>query len=298
MIHSDFFLLFAATGNIAKSTSWALWGATHTCFIRNFALANNVGDLTAKADSQGAVALISGWLTGIALISYSHSAPFLFAAYFALTPLHVLATRNLLMSAEFEILNETKAMLIIKEYLNSGDIPSMTQIKPSERFFGEYPSVAIRLPPIRLGTTLDKAFNRFDELVWAIECIPGENYVIGWKNARIHIVFHKNAEGSLSDIPNQDHLNVIGRDALKSLLHAMKFEKSVSGLKASQFDVEKSLRHPVISELLIQSHEWTNEAFPKFIAQLDAKVWFIPDFHHLMPFILLSRLYRIGKVSL
>lgn len=65
---------------------------------------------------------------------------------------------------------------------------------------------------------------------------------------------------------------VVGRDMLKSLLHAMKFENSLAKLEASSFDTKKPITHPVIAELLTQSYEWTNDKLPQFIAKLDAKV--------------------------
>lgn len=158
-----------------------------------------MGDLTAKSESQAAVALITGWLTGISLISFSHSPTFLFSAFFVLAPLHFIATRQLLLSAEFEVLNESKATLIITEYLKTERIPSMIDIKPFERFFGESvkPVNANQIPPLCLGSTLDQAFNSADELLRSIESCKGENYLIGRPgDGKIHIVLHRDAEGT------------------------------------------------------------------------------------------------------
>ena len=160
------FLTLASLGNVAKSSSWALWGATHTYFIKHFALANNVGDLTAKSDAQGAFAQISGWFAGIIAISYSHSAPFLFTFYFLLAPLHVIATWNLLHAAEFRLLNEACAKVMIQHYLQHNRPPTNAYLDANTKFFREAVKDDSRFPKIDLGASLD-VFESKEELLSA-----------------------------------------------------------------------------------------------------------------------------------
>jgi hypothetical protein len=215
LLPPNMFLLFAASGNAAKvnwpkrdgkhvfkltdrttqCVSWALWGATHMCFIRYFALTNNVGDLTAKSEAQGAAAQIAGWISGISLISYSHTAAFLFMAYTALAPLHAVSTWQLLKSAQFEVLNESKALLIIKEFLATGSIPSMRMLRPQERLFGEFIDKQSQLPKIELGVTIADAFLQLDECMTAISVLRNENYLLSWNGSKFAVVFHRNMDG-------------------------------------------------------------------------------------------------------
>ncbi len=130
-----------------------------------------MGDLTAKSESQGAAALITGWMSGIALISMSHSASFLFAAYAALAPLHVIATYNLLKSADFEVLNESKTQLIIRSYLDTQEIPSPPALKKDEVFFGEFVKNSSSLPKIELGSTIEGAFENSVDFLKAVQAV-------------------------------------------------------------------------------------------------------------------------------
>lgn len=260
LVSPSMFLALAATGNIAKATSYALWGATHMCFVRNFAMTSNVGDLTAKSEAQGAVALITGWLSGIILISHSHSVAFLFAAYFALAPLHYVATRNLLASAEFEILNETKATLIITEFIKTAHVPTMKELKPYERFFGEFvDDKKVKLPSIILGSTVEQAFSRASDLSRVMHALPGENYLIGINKGTIHVVLHHETEG---------------RDALKALFNSLKYYALVKELVNEEgMKTLSNEANGVLMQRLRQSHRWTFKNFPAFVSKLDSLDW-------------------------
>jgi hypothetical protein len=159
----DHFLLYAAGGNILKSIAWALWGTTHTCFIKQFTITNNLGDLVAKAESQGAAAQIAGWLCGLFIISHDHSSFWLFSCYFILGPVHVFSTLGLIKSADFQTLNESKMMLVIDHYLTTSNIPDPEDLTDKEGWFGETISSKIKMPFIKLGVTADVCFANVDE---------------------------------------------------------------------------------------------------------------------------------------
>lgn len=61
------FLLMAASGNVLKNVSWMMVSATRAHFMKNFALKDNLGDLTGKAGSQMTLASLIG--TGLGLLS-------------------------------------------------------------------------------------------------------------------------------------------------------------------------------------------------------------------------------------
>ena len=314
---SHMFLLLAASGNVAKSISWALWGATHTCFIRNFALSNNVGDLTAKSDAQGAFALITGWLSGVAAISFSHSAPFLFSLFACLAPLHAMATWRLLRSAEFEILNESKvgyfcvvltnipslsllqspfsplrtlctssltslqATLIIRHYLKTGTIASMVELKPYEKLFGESIKDTEGIPQMELGSTIDQAFDTAGEIQNALTALRVERrihfYLIHCRGKItclefVAICFESSFTGKqmVMEQTNAPVLTPPGQDSLKALLNVMKFYESIA---TSSITPDRwSLENGDVVKLLEESHHWTVDNFPAFVAKLDAMV--------------------------
>ena len=264
LAHPDYFLLLAATGNILKSMSYALWGATHVYFTRHFALSsNNISDLTAKADSQSAFALITGWLTGICLISTSHSPAFLFGCYFALAPLHAVATTGLLNNVKFELLNEPKAASIAREFVRNSRIPTTSEQLEGVGFLGEFTSKASRLkiPAVEIGCSIEETFYSLSNAKTVVETIRDENYIFGYKTnsdgSRWYgIVLHKDAHGL---------------DMIKSLLNVIKFDHFLEQTHFQQ--KEKDIDDPIILELQTRSHHWTVENFPSFIAKLEAANW-------------------------
>jgi len=90
---STYFLLFASLGNLFKKGSNAAYGPAYRVFLNSFAVKNNIGDVSAKAESQ----VVAGKLVGLGIgisISYAanSSVQELFLAYLALAALHIFCT--------------------------------------------------------------------------------------------------------------------------------------------------------------------------------------------------------------
>lgn len=178
-------------------------------FTRHFALSNNIGDLTGKSESQSAFALITGWFTGILLISYSHTPLFLFSCYFGLVPLHALATYKLLKSVKFEVLGQARACWLCNVFVREGRIVNPTDKMEGVGLFGEFLKKKVifdrslnrkgGVPKIHLGSSLDKAFGTLTDAFLCIEAVRGEDYLLGLgknpDNYGLSIVLHKEAEG-------------------------------------------------------------------------------------------------------
>ena len=65
---STAFLILASTANILKNVSWMVVSATRAHFMKNFALKNNLGDLTGKSASQMTLASLIGTGLGLAVL--------------------------------------------------------------------------------------------------------------------------------------------------------------------------------------------------------------------------------------
>jgi hypothetical protein len=163
------FLLFASLGNACRGISYMIWGATHTFFAKNFALQNNVGDISAKADSQMVVAHLGGLAAGIGLISLHHSAAFLLLAFGALVPLQLSASVQSLRACHFEVLNHTKALLLLDEFVARGTVPSPSEMRRSESWFGEW--VTVRTPNVQIGVAVADAFATEDQLRHSLDTL-------------------------------------------------------------------------------------------------------------------------------
>ncbi|KAI3636536.1 hypothetical protein MIR68_005420 [Amoeboaphelidium protococcarum] len=290
LVPSNYFLLLAASGNILKSVSWAVWGVTHMWFIRNFALSNNVGDLSAKAEAQSALALVSGWMSGVVLLSYSHSPATLFLTYLLLAPVHGLATYKELKNAEIGSMNNAKALVLCRGFVhnNGTDVYQVgdAQIEKWIGILGESlrkkPKRSLdngklkqhqyqtddafdRLPDVRMGSTIESSFDALQDAKMVADTIRDENYLLGVRTLMrsdgsrqrtIHIVLHKEAEG---------------RDSLKALLNAVKLDQMLD-LRTLQKEDELCHNKKMMS-IFKDSHQWTLDHFASFIAKLDNHDW-------------------------
>ncbi|CAG8634549.1 5343_t:CDS:2, partial [Acaulospora colombiana] len=87
-----------------------------------------------------------------------------------------------------------------------------------------------------------------------------ENYLLSYhpRSNTIHTLYHSDAESN---------------DVIKSILHSLRFHDIVSRgeTKVDDLNTEEATQH--IKESMRVSHEWTNEKFGNFVAELDDKDW-------------------------
>eukprot|EP00743_Colponemidia_sp_Colp-15_P010498 GILK01011567.1.p1 GENE.GILK01011567.1~~GILK01011567.1.p1 ORF type:complete len:508 (+),score=60.23 GILK01011567.1:81-1526(+) len=258
----SWFLPLASLGNSCRSISFLIWGATHAYFSKNFALQNNVGDVVAKADSQMVVAHLSGMALGIAMISFSHTPLFLFSCYAALIPVHLIATVNSLKAANFELLNDHKALLITQEFLTKGKVLSPSEISKDEKWFGEFVEPRVSSPRVQLGVSVAQAFESEDQLNTTVDVLRDENYLLAVKDPHdISILLHEDAQA---------------RDILRSFVHASSLFNLSQQKASARFGNLPPLKienTEQLREMLIQSHEHTDQVFETFVEALENSGW-------------------------
>lgn len=81
---------------------------------------------------------LMGMLTGVGLISVSHSPMFLFGVFAVLSPINIWSTTKMLHAAKFEILNQAKLTLLSREFIDSGAVVEYDKLKDREIGFGEW----------------------------------------------------------------------------------------------------------------------------------------------------------------
>ncbi|CAG8458108.1 14465_t:CDS:10 [Acaulospora morrowiae] len=248
------FLPLASLGNACESIQYSIFGATHMAFVRNFALSGNVGDIVAKDDAQMSFAHLLGMLSGVAMITISHDPVVLFTWFTVLAPFNIYATLSLLNAAQFEILNQAKLSLIARQYIDCDKVPTMEELKDREIGFGEWirPGKSPIGVKMRLGVTASEAFRRTEDMMNALKVLENENYLLSYHphSNTIHTLYHSDAESN---------------DVIKSILHSLKFHDTVT--KGDNDNTES------IVDSMRVSHEWTNERFGNFVAELDDKDW-------------------------
>ncbi|KAJ3100176.1 hypothetical protein HDU97_002457 [Phlyctochytrium planicorne] len=283
------FLVFASLGFALRSIHFSIYNATHMTFTRNFALQGNVGDLVAKDDSQMTIAHLLGMSTGVLLLYLSHSHLFLFLCFSLLAPVHFVATLYLVDAAKFEVLNRPRLLLICKGYVESallmsdrggiggvkGRVMGVEGVEKYQRGFGEWLKKGVDVPRVMMGEEVLKCFENEDQMQVALNVLEGEHYLIGLRvrDGTFTLSYHQNAT----------HLDVI-----KSLLHVTKLwtllrEHHPTVFRSSP-DVPASpspylsmddemLGVDLFCRELVRSREWTCQAFPLLVAEMEVKKW-------------------------
>ncbi|KAI7898606.1 vitamin B6 photo-protection and homoeostasis-domain-containing protein [Cokeromyces recurvatus] len=261
VVSPKLFLPLAAAGNTFELIHESIWIASHMTFTKHFSPNGNIGDIVAKDDAQMSTAHLLGMLTGVGIISISHSPMFLFGIFAILSPLNIWTTCKMLHTAEFEILNQAKLTLLGRKFIDSGGISVIDyeQLKDHEAGFGEwikpsyYGSSKDNIVKIRMGSSAEKAFASSGEVQEIVKVLKHENYLLNYHKNTMWILFHQDAESN---------------DVIKSILHSLKFYEQ---LTRTEIVKEKDWERYMYT--LEDSLNWTRENYKKFITELDKKNW-------------------------
>ena len=142
---------------------------------------------------------LMGMLTGVGLISVSHSPMFLFGVFAVLSPINIWSTTKMLHAAKFEILNQAKLTLLSREFIDSGAVVEYDKLKDREIGFGEWikptygknkkGGIAVNL---KLGPSAEQAYGVAGEVEGVVQVLKvrsvfhlGEAvYLMQWQLAR------------------------------------------------------------------------------------------------------------------
>lgn len=138
----------------------------------------------AKDDAQMSTAHLLGMLSGVGLITVSHSPTFLFAVFAVLSPINIWTTVKMLNAADFEILNQAKLTLLGRKFIDSGAVVEYDKLKDQEVGFGEWikPKIGGIAVKIKMGSSVEKAFGVSGEVQGAIQVLK---VIIDLKNIYI-----------------------------------------------------------------------------------------------------------------
>ncbi|CAO3613646.1 unnamed protein product [Mucor fragilis] len=254
------FLPLAAAGNMFELIHESIWIASHMTFTKHFSPNGNIGDIVAKDDAQMSTAHLMGMLTGVGLISVSHSPMFLFGVFAVLSPINIWSTTKMLHAAKFEILNQAKLTLLSREFIDSGAVVEYDKLKDREIGFGEWikptygknkkGGIAVNL---KLGPSAEQAYGTAGEVEGVVQVLKHENYLLNFHNNTMWVMFHQDA---------------VSNDVIRSILHSLKFHDSLS-----KANITKETDWTGYIRTLEDSLAWTKNNYPKFVAELDQKNW-------------------------
>ncbi|KAI8974060.1 hypothetical protein BDB01DRAFT_408817 [Pilobolus umbonatus] len=224
----------------------SIWVASHMTFTKHFAPNGNIGDIVAKDDAQMSTAHLLGMLSGVGLISVSHTPLFLFGVFAVLSPINIWSTVKLLNAADFEILNQAKLTLLSREFINQGSVIGYDQLKNKEIGFGEWVKPSAHIVKINLGASAEQAYENTDEIRDVLEIMKHENYLLNYHDHTMWVSLHEDATSN---------------DVIRAILHSMKLHDALKdGSKGFLSCLQDTL-------------EWSKEKYPKFVVELDQKNW-------------------------
>ncbi|ORZ14769.1 hypothetical protein BCR42DRAFT_329306 [Absidia repens] len=221
----------------------SVWIASHMTFTKHFSPNGNIGDIVAKDDAQMSTAHLMGMLSGVALITVSHSPAFLFGCFAVLSPINIWSTTKMIDAAKFEILNQAKLTLLSREFIDTGHVVDYDQLRPKEIGFGEWIKPGSEHVNIKMGPSAEEAYHSADEIQGVISILKNTMY----------IMFHDDAEVE---------------DMMKGMLHAMKFHDHLA-----TSHVTKETAWDDYLTTLNETLDWTKAQFPAFLDSLDKHQW-------------------------
>eukprot|EP01118_Nematostelium_gracile_P005576 TRINITY_DN1771_c0_g1_i2.p1 TRINITY_DN1771_c0_g1~~TRINITY_DN1771_c0_g1_i2.p1 ORF type:complete len:351 (+),score=62.75 TRINITY_DN1771_c0_g1_i2:395-1447(+) len=196
------FLPFASMANLLKGLAGITNGATRASFNKHFAQGENLGDLTAKAQTQGITAYLVGMTGGIGLSFMSVDEPAslpIFGCFGLLAAIQLYASFRALSSVQLKTLNLQRTSILIDRYLSK----YQTVVESDDNQFS--PESVSKMEkilltpdylsyPIRFGTSIDESLSgHIQELESIISPFIQERYFVHDVSGTIVVVIHRDA---------------------------------------------------------------------------------------------------------
>ncbi|XP_055464851.1 RUS family member 1 isoform X2 [Psammomys obesus] len=118
-----FFTMTVSTSNLAKCIVGVAGGATRAALTMHQARRNNMADVSAKDSSQETVVNLAGLLVSLLMLPLVSDCPSLsFGCFILLTALHIYANYRAVRAIVLETLNESRLQLVLKHFLERGEV--------------------------------------------------------------------------------------------------------------------------------------------------------------------------------
>eukprot|EP01133_Synstelium_polycarpum_P001211 gene1211-1400_t len=131
-----YFLPLASVSNLSKGIAGLIYGATRASLNKSFALKENLGDITAKYQSQGMAAYLTGMAlgTGIGLLMSPMTTVSNLTAVFSISIIHMLCSYKSLKSIDLKTLNMQRATIVVDHWLRDRVILPTLQVNKMEKY--------------------------------------------------------------------------------------------------------------------------------------------------------------------
>lgn len=249
------FIVFGSIANILKGVSGIIGGATRASFNKHFALAENMGDLTAKASIQGIASFLIGMTLGIGLSMVGGMVPasqMVYSTISILGIIHLSLSYRALSTVRLSTLNVQRTALLIDEFLASGSILTTEQIQEKEKII--FRPNYVKYPKITLGVTIEELTTSAEDLKHLLEVFDAERYLLTIDRKGVKVVLHQHIDS---------------QDTLKAFFHAYYLAKQS---KSGDSTLNQGT-HPNPFFYLHPSLNFTRQNFPIFFRKLNDGGW-------------------------
>ncbi|KAM9457865.1 RUS family member 1 [Clarias gariepinus] len=248
-----FFTLIVCIAGVFKSIVGVAGGATRAALTVHQARRNNMADISAKDGSQETLVNLAGLLVSLILIPLVTDNPVLtFILFFLFTALHLFANYKAVRSVVMETLNEARLEIILRRYLQDGQMLSPAQANPREPVFLEFKTEA----PVKLGVRLRDVVKQPQELQLALRNNT-RPYIIAIQNGSVCVCL--SAEALVRD----EIMAACQAVCVSSALHWSPQHGALGRLA--------QIRDPW--DLVSESHKLMDQIFPPFFRGLEAAGW-------------------------
>eukprot|EP00803_Ostreobium_quekettii_P003133 evm.model.scf_115EXC.9 EVM.evm.TU.scf_115EXC.9 scf_115EXC:108357-114057(+) len=171
----ELFLPLACTANLSKNLAAVAASSTRGPIYRNFALQNNMADITAKGESIANLADIVGTVAGIVLSKMR--VPVL-PTFLCLSTGYLIASRQEIAAVELPYLNRARLSLASRTFLETGLVPGVAEANRRESLF---PWGMHGPGHIVVGASVAEAFETPASFHDALEQFSGRPFVVTYR---------------------------------------------------------------------------------------------------------------------
>ncbi|KAM5197818.1 RUS family member 1 isoform 3-T3 [Hipposideros larvatus] len=260
-MHPICFIVTICISNLAKCIVSVAGGATRAALTMHQARRNNMADVSAKDSSQETLVNLAGLLISLLMLPLVSDCPsFSLSCFFLLTALHIYANYRAVQALVIETLNEVRLWLVLKHFLQSGEVLDPTSANQMEPLWtGFWPSLSLSL-----GVPLHRLISRVSELQQLVDGHQ-EPYLLHWDQP------HNQVQVVLSHVAGPETVLRAATHGL--MLGALQEEGPLPG------ELEE-LRHRVRAGpeeeswvIVKETHQVLDKLFPQFLKGLQDAGW-------------------------
>lgn len=142
-LQPSYFFFFGSLSSLLKSVADAMSGPSYRVFLQNFALADNIGDISSRSEIHVVVGTLLGLAVGAGASTLVSSDALvglgvdrgtcLGALFCTFAAGHLFSCRQEIRMVELRTLNWKRLSLILEHFLSQGSVPSISSVNAEEK---------------------------------------------------------------------------------------------------------------------------------------------------------------------